>query len=203
MNRVRIVGIAGPSCAGKSLFAASLAARIPGSVLVGLDRYYRDCSHLPPDERSRQNFDHPNAFEWSRLERDVDALAMGHEVQLPAYDFSRHVRCTEFERCGPARLVIVEGILALASPTLRARYDLAIFIDASRDTCRNRRVDRDVAFRGRTAESVVRQIAETVEPMYDTFVAPTRAYADVILDGTRPAAELVNEVAALLDVTTQ
>ena len=191
MSCPRIIGVAGPSCAGKSVFAEALAVCLPGSSLLAMDRYYRDCSDLSEDECARQNFDHPNAIEWALLEQDVGALENGIEIAMPVYDFSRHARCIETDPCRACGAIVVEGIFALYSPVMRARYDLAIFIDVPRDIGRARRLERDVATRGRTAESVMEQLTTRVEPMYDRYVAPTRAHADMVLDGTRPVEELV------------
>lgn len=194
----RFIGIAGPSCAGKSILATAVAAKLPDSQILAMDRYYHDLAHLPIAERARQNFDHPDALDWARLLGDIAILASGRSAALPVYDFAAHARSPKSDACPAAPLIIVEGIFALVSPELRQRFTLSVYVDIPRDTLRERRVARDVIARGRTAASIVEQLQCSVEPMMEQHLAPTRTFADLVVEGSRPLDELVEAVVGAL-----
>jgi uridine kinase len=179
----RILGIAGPSAAGKSTFARAVQAAIApmDSALISHDDYYRDLSHLPLAERAKQNFDDPQALETELLVRHLDALRQGEAIEKPVYDFTQHRRREESEPVAPAAVIIVEGILALADERLRACFDLSVYVGAPLDTCLERRLLRDVRERGRDMQSVIGQWMASVRPMHERFVLPSRAYADTIV----------------------
>ncbi len=195
-----MLGIAGPSCAGKTKLAHAIADRLARVSILAMDRYYHDLGALCAEERARQNFDHPDALEWPRLIRDVDALAHGRDVMVPNYDFAHHEREPIEERFIPGDVVIVEGLYALYAPELRALYDLCIFIDHTADGCMTRRVRRDTESRGRTAESVGWQFQETVWPMYQQHIDATRAHADLVLRGTDAIDTMVGTIETALDL---
>lgn len=175
MIRPFVVGMAGGTASGKTTLAHKVAVRT-GATLITHDRYYRSA-----DEYT--NFDHPDSLETDRLIEDLDRLRAGLPAELPVYDFATHSRRPETERVEPCPLVVVEGILVLSSPQLRARFDLAVFVEASADVRLIRRVRRDMAERGRTLDSVLAQYMATVRPMHNRFVQPAAAHAGLVLDG--------------------
>jgi len=178
----RLIGIAGPSCAGKTELARWLAARLSAPVL-NLDHYYIDLAHLPLEERARTNFDEPAAVDRDAILHDIAALARGEPVTAPLYDFATHARARGGERIVPRGLVVVEGLFALHWPELREHFFVKLFVDAPDELCLARRIERDTRERGRTRESVLEQFAATVQPGAERFIRPTRAFADLILSG--------------------
>jgi uridine kinase len=149
--------------------------------LINQDRYYRDLSHLDKHARSQRNFDHPAAIEDGLLVEHVAALAAGRPAALPVYDFTRHLRLPEVEPMPPRPLVLVEGILILAIPELRALMDIKVFVDTDADLRFIRRLERDLRERGRTVAGVVAQYLATVRPMHLEFVEASKRWADVII----------------------
>ncbi len=183
-RRPLILAIAGCSGSGKTTLARELAAHFDATLLP-LDFYYRDLSHLPPAQRALQNFDHPDSIEHDLLTQHLRALASGHSIQRPIYDFATHTRVADrTETILPRSTLIVEGILALHYPGLRALYDCSIYVNAPHDLCLIRRIHRDVLERGRTEQSVRDQFEATARPMADRYVLPSAAYASVTVEGT-------------------
>ncbi|HUW61145.1 MAG TPA: uridine kinase [Candidatus Bathyarchaeia archaeon] len=193
-----VVGIAGASCAGKTVLADALAARLRDTVVLPVDAYYRDLSHLPLEARAQANFDEPAAIDHGVLIEHVRHLRDGRPVEQPLYDFTLHTRRPETKRLYEGLFVIVEGLLALYWPELRALYSAAVFVAAPDAECLARRTARDVRDRGRTAESVRAQYEATVRPMYDKWCRGTKQYADLVLDGCAEADGLVEQVVGLL-----
>jgi uridine kinase len=181
--RAFLIGVAGGTGSGKTTVAERLAdlAGTGDVALLKLDMYYRDLNHLPLEERAAVNYDHPEAFDWPLLMRHVDALAAGTPVDVPVYDFQEFVRSDERQEVLPSRIVVVEGILVLAEPDLRARFDLSVYVDTDADVRFIRRLQRDITQRARTPESVISQYLTTVRPMHLQFVEPSKRYADVII----------------------
>ena len=193
-----VVGIAGCSGSGKTTLAAELA-RERGGIHFPIDHYYRDLSHLPPAERPLQNFDDPALIESSLLGAQVAALARGEAIQRPLYDFSTHTRVADqTETIRPESYLFVEGLFALAYAELLPLYHLRIYVETADDLCFERRLRRDVVERGRTPESVRRQYEATVRPSSITFVRPTRAHADLVVDGADALDWKVEQVLAAL-----
>jgi uridine kinase len=180
---VFVIGVAGGTGSGKTTVAERLAELAGTShvALLKLDMYYRDRNELPVAEREAINYDHPEAFDWPLLMRHVDALAAGTPVDVPVYDFENYLRTDECRAVLPARIVVVEGILVLAEPDLRERFDLCVYVDTDADVRFIRRLQRDLAERARTPESVITQYLTTVRPMHLQFVEPSKRYADVIV----------------------
>ncbi len=178
----RVIGIAGGTASGKTTAARRVAQALGDDVLLLVhDRYYRS---VPPGTSLRaHNFDEPAALDTAALVADLDALRAGRGVHLPVYDFSRHAQATETEFVTPRDTILVEGILVLADPALRARFDHAVYVDTPPDIRLIRRIRRDVAERGRTADSVLAQYEATVRPMHVVHVEPSRQFADTVLDG--------------------
>lgn len=183
MSRPVVVGVAGGSGSGKTTVVRELMRGVdPGRVaLLHHDSYYRDFDHLSPEERARVNFDHPEALETSLLVHHVRELLDGRGVEVPVYDFTTHTRGVETQRVEPREVIIVDGILVLAEPDLRALMDIRIYVDTDGDVRFIRRLVRDIRERGRSVESVVSQYCDTVRPMHLDFVEPSKRYADLIV----------------------
>jgi uridine kinase len=178
-----LVGVAGGSGSGKTTVAERLAGLIgePDLALVRLDAYYRDRNDLPFEERAAINYDHPDAFDWPLLLDHVQALQDGLAVQVPVYDFATYERQRDRVTVAPARVVVVEGILVLYEPQLRSRFDLRVFVDTEPDIRFIRRLERDIAERQRSVESVIEQYLDTVRPSHEQFIEPSKRHADVII----------------------
>jgi len=180
-----VVGVAGGTGSGKTTVVTEILKGLDTSDVLVLqhDSYYRDRSHLSPEERVDINYDHPDALETSLLVEHLKQLLAGQPIEVPIYDFATHTRKSECQRARPCKVIMVEGILILADPELRRLFDIKIFVDADADLRFIRRMERDIAERARTRESVVKQYTETVRPMHLEFVEPSKRYADVIVPG--------------------
>ena len=190
---VYLIGIAGPSGAGKTFLARHLKAALDAEVL-DLDRYYRDLSHLPLEERARMNFDTPEALEHELLIEQATRLRNREAVQLPLYDFTVHTRRAETELLPPSKVIILEGLFTLHWPGLRDLLSTKVYVDLKDELCFTRRTERDLRERGRSEESVAVQYAATVAPMALRYVRPTFAYADVVVIGNEPIEDGVARV---------
>ena len=178
-----IIGVAGGSGSGKTTVAERVREAAPGRTVAILhhDSYYRDNSHLGPEQRARINYDHPGAFETELLVRDLQALRAGQAVDVPVYDYATHSRTGVTRRVEPADIVFVEGILVLEHPELRALMDIRLFVDVDADERLVRRLQRDIQERGRTLESVIRQYQQVVRPMHLQFCEPSKRHAHLII----------------------
>lgn len=177
------IGVAGGTGSGKTTVADEILRRVGREriVTVNQDRYYHNLAHLEDDERVRHNFDHPKAIEEDLLVGHLRQLKSGRQARLPVYDFSRHIRLAEVELAEPKPVVLVEGILILALAAVRELLDVKIYVDTDPDIRFMRRLQRDMAERGRTVESVIEQYVTTVRPMHLEFVEPSKRWADVII----------------------
>jgi uridine kinase len=183
-ERPLILGIAGCSGSGKTTLARELTQEFEATLLP-LDFYYRCQSHLSSDERDLQNFDHPDCLEIPLLIQNLNDLLCGRATERPIYDFATHTRVpNRTNTIRPANILIVEGILALHYPALRALYDFSIYVNAPNQICLNRRIYRDMRERGRTEESVRAQFEATAKPMADLFVIPSATHATITVEGT-------------------
>jgi uridine kinase len=179
-----LIGIAGCSGSGKTTLARELATQLEAT-LFPLDLYYRDLSHFPLDSRNQQNFDHPDSLESELFVAHIRDLARGRTIQRPVYDFAHHTRVPNaFDPISPAKVVLVEGILALHYPELIPLYDFSIYVNAPNEICLNRRIYRDMRERGRTEESVRAQFEATARPMAEQYVLPSQAHANITVEGT-------------------
>ena len=182
-SKVTVLGIAGGSGSGKTTVARALATAFgPEQVQVVVqDAYYRDRRDLSFDDRCKINYDHPDAFDEALLVEHLRQLRSGRAIPRPVYDYAKHARTDSTIAVPPAPIVIFEGILVLAIPSLRDLCDIKIFVDTDPDVRFIRRLRRDVAERGRTIDSVIEQYLATVRPMHIAFCEPSRRHADLIL----------------------
>ncbi|MBI3726000.1 uridine kinase [bacterium] len=183
MSGATIIGIAGGSGSGKTTVARALAARFgPERVAVlVLDAYYKDQRERPLEERRLTNYDHPDAFDEALLGEHLAALKAGRPIRRPVYDYATHARTDELVSVPAAPVIVFEGILVLAIPSVRDRCDVKIFVDTDADLRFTRRLRRDVAERARTVDSVIEQYLATVRPMHLAFCEPSKRFADLIL----------------------
>ena len=180
--RPLVVGIAGGTGSGKTTVAHKLAAAMQGRcATLEHDAYYRDQSHLSPEERATINYDHPSSLESSLLSEHLRELRAGRSVDVPSYDFATHSRRVDKRRVAPARVIIVEGILVFTEAVLREQMDIKIFVDTDADIRLMRRIRRDLEQRGRTFQSVRDQYYATVRPMHIEYVEPSKRWADLIV----------------------
>jgi uridine kinase len=195
-NTPLIIGVAGGSGSGKTTIAEALVEAIEGVAYVKHDAYYRDLPWLTFEQRSKVNYDHPASLETDLLVRNLERLRAGHPFERPVYDFGQHVRAEATVSIAPAPVVIVEGILVLAERELRDLMDLKVFVDTDADLRLARRLERDIAERGRSAASVIAQYLASVRPMHLEFVEPSKRYADIII----PGGMRVGAVATILEL---
>ena len=196
VERPYLIGVAGGSNSGKTTIAERLAEVVGDRhvSLIKLDSYYVATPDEPLEQRRAMNYDHPDAFDWQLLNDHLAALSAGAAVDVPVYDYAAYDRTDAVQRVEPTKVIVVEGILVLWEPRLRARFDLKIFVDAPADLRMIRRLERDVAERGRTPQSIIDQYLATVRPAHETFIEPSKRYADVIIpEGgmNRPALEVL------------
>lgn len=178
-----IIGIAGGTGSGKTTVVRKIIESLPAGevVLLPQDSYYKDSSHVPAEKRQSINFDHPDAFDWPLLSTQVAALRRGESIEQPVYDYltcSRQLRTIHIE---PREVVIIEGIMALFDPALRAMMDLKVFVDTDPDERLIRVIQRDMLERGRTAEAVMERYVRVLKPMHEQFIEPCKRYADLIV----------------------
>lgn len=178
-----VIGIAGGSGSGKTTVAQEILQRVGPDRIAFLqhDAYYKDLSGLPPAQRVEVNFDHPNSLETELLISHVEKLKQDLPVEVPIYDFSHHSRTDRTYTVRPRRVILVEGILIFVEAALRNICDVKIFVDTDSDIRFIRRLQRDIAERGRTTDTVIKQYISTVRPMHLEFVEPSKRYADVII----------------------
>lgn len=177
-----VIGIAGGTGSGKTTLTKKLKERFgPDVSVIYHDNYYKRHEGMTYEERSKLNYDHPDAFDTDRLVRDLITLRSGESIQCPVYDYTVHNRSDKTVEVKPTRVVIVEGILIFENEALRRLMDIKIFVDTDADVRILRRLVRDVKERGRTLDSVVDQYLNTVKPMHEAFVEPSKKYADLIV----------------------
>lgn len=178
-----IIGIAGGTGSGKttvvnkiiSSFAAGEVAVIPQ------DSYYKDSSHIPPEERSKINFDEPDAIEWTLLEKHLEELKAGNAVEMPTYSYLTCTRQPETVHVEPREVIIIEGILVLCPPELRDKMDVKVFVDADADDRLIRVIARDCIQRGRTPQMVIDRYQDVLKPMHERYIEPSKRFADLIV----------------------
>ncbi|MBR0410462.1 MAG: uridine kinase [Eubacterium sp.] len=184
MRQSIIIGVAGGSGSGKSTFTNRLKDRFKDQITVVYhDSYYRDQSHLSFEERCRTNYDHPDSLETELLLNHLIRLRRGEAIECPVYDFSQHNRTRDTIIIRSSPVIILEGILVLSDLRLRELMDLKVFAYADADVRILRRIKRDVVQRGRDLDGIIRQYLTTVKPMHEKYVEPSRAFADIVVNG--------------------
>lgn len=194
-NKPFVIGVAGGSGSGKSTVTRQVLASIGPDMASVLyqDDYYLDQTHMSPEERRKTNYDHPQAFDWPLMMQHLQALRRSEPIEMPSYDFTAHNRASQTITVKPAPVIVVEGLFALYDADLRKMMSLKIFVDTAADVRFIRRLQRDMAERGRSSESVIQQYLDTVRPMHKQFIEPTKRHADVILPhgANDPAVDII------------
>jgi len=183
MTQPLVIGVAGGTGSGKTTVVRRIMEALGDTDVTVLahDRYYRDHPDLRLEDRGGLNYDHPNSLDTDLLVSHLRALREGRTAELPVYDFTRHMRTLETETARPGSAIIVEGILIFADRALRSLMDVKVFVDTDADVRFIRRLERDIAERGRTVPSVIEQYLSTVKPMHEEFVEPSKRHADLII----------------------
>ena len=182
MEDVLVIGIAGGSGSGKTTLMKNLVQQFQGEVsVVSHDNYYKRNDDMTYEERCRINYDEPAAFDTDLMVRQLQQLRSGESVLCPVYDYTVHNRSDETVTIEPKRVIVVEGILIFADEALRDLMDIRIFVDTDADVRLCRRIKRDVNKRGRTLESVLTQYQQTVKPMHEKYVEPSKKYANLVV----------------------
>lgn len=178
-----IIGIAGGTGSGKTTVVNKIISSFPkGEVaVIPQDSYYKDSSHVPPQERSKINFDEPDAIEWPLLVQQLRELKEGKAIEMPTYSYLTCTRQEETVHVEPCDVVIVEGILVLTNPVMRSMMDVKCFVDADPDDRLIRVIARDCIERGRTPQIVIDRYQDVLKPMHSMYIEPTKQFADLII----------------------
>lgn len=178
-----IIGVAGGSGSGKTTVVRHIIDTIGEEDILVLqhDSYYRDLKHLPFEERSKQNFDHPSSLETELMIRHIKALKEGYQVEVPIYDFTKHIRKDQTKLVEPKKVILLDGILIFTEKELRKQMNIKLYVDTDDDIRLLRRIQRDIVERDRKLENVLAQYQKFVRPMHLEFVEPTKRYADIII----------------------
>ena len=182
MENSLVIGIAGGSGSGKTTLLKNIIQTFgPAITVISHDNYYKRHDEMTYEERCKLNYDEPDALETDLMVKQLQQLREGQEILCPVYDFTVHNRSDETILIKPERVIIVEGILIFENEDLRKLMDIKIFVDADADIRICRRIKRDVNKRGRSLESVITQYQETVKPMHEKYVEPSKKYADIVV----------------------
>ena len=184
MKKPLVIGIAGGTGSGKTSLTKRLVQRFPGEIsVINHDNYYKAHHDLPYEERCKINYDEPAAFDTELLVEDIRSLRQGKSIICPQYDYTIHDRSDKTVLIRPSSAILVEGILLFADKMLRDELDIKIFVDTDADERILRRIRRDMRDRGRTLESITAQYLESVKPMHERYVEPSKKFADMIIPG--------------------
>lgn len=180
-----VIGISGASGSGKSTFAKNLAQKFPKDtvLIIAQDAYYKDLSDMSLEDKSNQNFDHPDSLDFKLLKEHLSELKKGTKINQPIYDFNTHSRSQNTTPINAHKIIIVEGTLLLSQKLIHTDFDCKIFVKLEEQNCLERRINRDISERGRSKEDVLKQYFATVKPMYDKFIAPSELNADLVIPG--------------------
>ena len=184
MKQAIIIGIAGGSASGKTSISKQLYEYFKGYhkvVIIKQDDYYKDQSHLLMEERKKTNYDHPFAFDTDLLVQHLQQLKNNQAIEKPLYDFTLHTRSSQTERVEPREVILLEGIFVLAEEKIRNMCDILVYVDTDSDIRLIRRLKRDMQERGRSLDSICQQYLETVRPMHEQFIEPSKKYAHLIV----------------------
>ena len=204
MNSI-IVAIAGGTGSGKSYLTRNLANTYPKKqiLIIEQDSYYKDISNLDYEDRCKQNFDHPDAIDSILIENHLKQLLSGKTIYSPKYNFFKHLREKEGEKTTQRPIIIMEGILLLHYIKLHKFYTLKVFVETPEHIRINRRIERDIQFRGRTKNCIEKQYYSTVKPMHEKFVQPSKSFSDIIIDGTDTINKSINQIKSKIDLETK
>lgn len=184
MKETIIIGIAGGSASGKTSIAHKIHTHFKGTRTIRIikqDDYYKDQTHMTMEERHKTNYDHPFAFDTDLLVKHLETLKQGKAIEKPTYDFVTHNRSTSVEEIKPRDVFILEGLFVLADEEIRKICDILVYVDTDCDIRFIRRLRRDVEERGRSLDSVCNQYMQTVRPMHEQFIEPSKKYAHIII----------------------
>ena len=197
-----VVGVIGASGSGKTTIVKAFVNQLahnggdPACAVIAVDDYYRDLAHLSFEAREAVNFDHPDAIDIALLADHLERIRAGQAIESPCYDFTQHTRLSLTTRVPAAPIVLVEGVLVTADQRIRDQLSYVIFIDTPEDLCLERRIARDKATRARSRESVIDFWETRAKPMFESFVAPAKPNADLLISGTE---DLNASVAKIID----
>lgn len=196
-----IIGIAGGTGSGKTTVVHQIMNELPLTEvgIISQDSYYRETHDLSYEERSKINFDHPRAIDFDLLVQHLKDLKEGKEIDQPVYSFVQHNRTGDTIHTLPRKVMIVEGILILTNPELREMFDIKIYVHADSDERLIRRLRRDIAERGRDMEEVLNRYQNTLKPMHEQFIEPTKAYADIIIPNDKYNTVAIDVVRAVIN----
>jgi uridine kinase len=196
-----VIGIAGGTGCGKTTVVNQILNELPeGEVgVISQDSYYKDTSHLSYDERIKINFDHPRSIDFELLEQHLKDLREGKDIQQPIYSFIKHNRTGDTILTHPRKVMIVEGILILTHPELRELFDIKIFVHADSDERLIRRLKRDITERGRDIDEVLQRYQNTLKPMHQQFIEPTKEFADIIIPNNKYNTVAVDIVRSIIN----
>jgi uridine kinase len=178
-----IIGVAGGTASGKTTFVQEVLSGFEAQYvgLIAQDAYYKDNSHLSFEERCLLNYDHPDSIDFDLMVDQIKVLKQGQEIDQPVYDYKVHNRTADTLQISPKPVLIVEGILVLHHKALRDLMDLKIFVDAPAPLRLERRLQRDITQRGRNQQEVMERYTDTLKPMHDTYIEPSKAHADIVV----------------------
>lgn len=181
-RKIWVIGVAGGSASGKTTIVNKVKDYFGSDIAVlSHDSYYKAHDEMPFEERCKLNYDHPDSFETERMADDVRKLIKGNAIEMPVYDYCIHNRSKDTITVEPKPVIILEGFLILENRELRDLMDIKVFVDTDADERLMRRIKRDMVERGRSIESIINQYSNTVKPMHEEFVEPSKKYADIII----------------------
>ena len=200
-----IIGIAGGTGSGKTTVVNQILNELPETEvgIISQDSYYKENTGMSYDERVLINFDHPRAIDFELLVDHLKELKAGKNINQPVYSFVTHNRTSDTVFTHPRKVMIVEGILILANPELRALFDVKIFVHADSDERLIRRLKRDIADRGRDMDEVLNRYQNTLKPMHQQFIEPTKAFADIIIPNDKYNTVAIDVVRAVINQKIQ
>ncbi|CAA9198470.1 uridine kinase [Flavobacterium collinsii] len=196
-----IIGLAGGTGSGKTTVVHQIMNELPDTEVgvISQDSYYKETTNLSFDERALINFDHPRAIDFELLVKHLKALKAGETIDQPVYSFIQHNRTDDTVSTHPRKVMIVEGILILTNPELRDLFDIKIFVHADSDERLIRRLKRDISERGRDIDEVLTRYQNTLKPMHEQFIEPSKAFADIIIPNDKYNTVAIDVVRAVIN----
>ncbi|OXA77500.1 uridine kinase [Flavobacterium aquidurense] len=196
-----IIGLAGGTGSGKTTVVHQIMTELPDTEVgvISQDSYYKETTNLSFDERALINFDHPRSIDFELLVKHLKALKAGETIDQPVYSFIQHNRTDDTVSTHPRKVMIVEGILILTNPELRELFDIKIFVHADSDERLVRRLKRDISERGRDIDEVLNRYQNTLKPMHEQFIEPSKAFADIIIPNDKYNTVAIDVVRAVIN----